>query len=190
MTAIALFGTSADPPTIAHQKILSWLGDRFDLVAVWAADNPYKKEQISLDDRMEMLHLSIVAIESPKNNLQLYPELSDRRTLNTIDRARQIWGDRVKYTLVIGADLVGQICQWYRPEEIFKSVELLIIPRSNHQIADRDLSAIEKLGGKWSIASLDTPNVSSSNYRVEKTNNNISPSVAAYIQQKGLYDRR
>jgi nicotinate-nucleotide adenylyltransferase len=187
MKTIALFGTSADPPTIAHQKILSWLGDRFDLVAVWAADNPYKKEQTSLDDRMEMLRLSIVAIKSPKNNLRLYPELSDRRTLNTIDRAKQIWSDRLEYTLVIGADLVGQICQWYRPEEIFKSIELLIIPRSDYQIAERDLQAIEKLGGKWSISPLDTPNVSSSNYRSQKNNNNISPSVAAYIQQKRLY---
>jgi nicotinate-nucleotide adenylyltransferase len=188
MKTIALFGTSADPPTIAHQKILSWLGDRFDLVAVWAADNPYKKEQISLDDRIEMLRLSIVAIKSSKNNLQLYPELSDQRTLNAIDRARQIWGDRIEYTLVIGADLVGQICQWYCPEEIFKMVELLIIPRSGYLIADQDLHAIEKLGGKWSIASLDTPNISSSNYRSKKNNNNISPSVAAYIQQKRLYD--
>lgn len=32
---IALFGTSADPPTIGHQGILQWLSGRYDVVVVW-----------------------------------------------------------------------------------------------------------------------------------------------------------
>jgi nicotinate-nucleotide adenylyltransferase len=187
---IALFGTSADPPTVGHQSILKWLSYKFDLVAVWAADNPYKNWQISLDDRMEMLRLSIEEINSPKNNLQVYSELSDRRTLNTVNKAIAVWGDRVEYTLVIGADLVRQICHWYRVEEIFKLTNLLVIPRLNYQILVEDLQAIERLGGKWSIANLDTPNVSSSNYRLEEKNEVISPAVTRYIEQKRLYDRQ
>jgi nicotinate-nucleotide adenylyltransferase len=187
---IALFGTSANPPTVGHQNILKWLSDRFDLVAVWAADNPYKHWQISLDDRMEMLRLSIAEINPPKNNLRVYPELSDRRTLNTVNKAIDVWGDQVEYTLVIGADLVQQICNWYRVEEIFKLTTLLIIPRSNYQILVDDLQIIERLGGKWSIANLDTPNVSSSSYRLEEKNEVISPAVARYIEQKRLYDRQ
>ena len=46
---IALFGTSADPPTIAHQKIISWLGSQFDRVAVWAANNPFKVHGAALE---------------------------------------------------------------------------------------------------------------------------------------------
>ena len=42
---IALFGTSADPPTAGHQKILRWLSEGYDRVAVWAADNPFKCHQ-------------------------------------------------------------------------------------------------------------------------------------------------
>ena len=45
MTQIALFGTSADPPSIAHREILRWLCDRYDWVAVWASDNPMKPQQ-------------------------------------------------------------------------------------------------------------------------------------------------
>ena len=41
---IALFGTSADPPTAAHQTILQCLADHYDQVAVWASDNPLKKK--------------------------------------------------------------------------------------------------------------------------------------------------
>lgn len=43
MTRVALFGTSADPPTVGHQAILRWLSEHYDQVAVWAADNPFKK---------------------------------------------------------------------------------------------------------------------------------------------------
>lgn len=33
---VALFGTSADPPTAGHQVVLSWLSEGYDWVAVWA----------------------------------------------------------------------------------------------------------------------------------------------------------
>jgi nicotinate-nucleotide adenylyltransferase len=190
ITKIALFGTSADPPTAGHQTILKWLSDRFDLVVVWAADNPYKEGQIALDDRMEMLRLSIAEIKTRKDNLFVRSELSDRRTINTINKAKEIWGDRVDYTLVIGADLVKQICHWYRAADILQQTRLLVIPRSNYQIAGEDWQEIERLGGKWSIANLHTPNVSSSNYRREKARDAVSPAVATYIKQKGLYDRQ
>ncbi|MGL5832760.1 MAG: nicotinate-nucleotide adenylyltransferase, partial [Waterburya sp.] len=34
MKKIALFGTSADPPTIGHQTILQWLSQHYDHVVV------------------------------------------------------------------------------------------------------------------------------------------------------------
>ena len=55
MTQIALFGTSADPPTSGHQAILLWLSQRFDKVVVWASDNPFKTHQTLLEHRMAML---------------------------------------------------------------------------------------------------------------------------------------
>ncbi|MGB2926426.1 MAG: adenylyltransferase/cytidyltransferase family protein, partial [Limnothrix sp.] len=59
MTQIALFGTSADPPTVGHQSILRWLSEHYDQVAVWAADNPFKEHGATLDQRSEMLELLI-----------------------------------------------------------------------------------------------------------------------------------
>ncbi len=37
---IALFGTSADPPTCGHQALLEGLVAMFPKVATWASDNP------------------------------------------------------------------------------------------------------------------------------------------------------
>ncbi|MGB3262812.1 MAG: adenylyltransferase/cytidyltransferase family protein, partial [Microcoleus sp.] len=55
MQKIALFGTSADPPTAGHKTILSWLSQHFDWVAVWASDNPFKSHSTSLEHRSAML---------------------------------------------------------------------------------------------------------------------------------------
>ncbi|MEY2856531.1 MAG: nicotinic acid mononucleotide adenyltransferase, partial [Cyanobacteriota bacterium] len=55
MKTIALFGTSADPPTIGHQTILQWLSQHYDRIVVWASDNPFKQHQTPLKFRSEML---------------------------------------------------------------------------------------------------------------------------------------
>ncbi|MDJ0680166.1 MAG: adenylyltransferase/cytidyltransferase family protein, partial [Xenococcaceae cyanobacterium MO_167.B52] len=88
---IALFGTSADPPTAGHQTILHWLADNYDLVVVWASDNPFKEHQTTLQHRGKMLQIAIDEIEPKKHNIQLYQSLSDRRTLITVQKAREIW---------------------------------------------------------------------------------------------------
>jgi len=102
MVNIALFGTSADPPTSAHQAILNWLSYHYDHVAVWASDNPFKTHQTPLEHRSTMLRLLIEDISPPRRNISLYQALSSPRTLETVEKARQHWGTQVDFTLVIG----------------------------------------------------------------------------------------
>jgi nicotinate-nucleotide adenylyltransferase len=186
MIKIALFGTSADPPTSGHQNILSWLAQHYDLVLVWASDNPFKEHQTSLKHRTEMLRLAITEIDQP-NKILLQEELSDRRTLITVKKAKEIWGEEAEFTLVIGSDLVKQIVTWYRVEELFAQVKLLIIPRPGYSITKTDLEAISNKGGTYAIASLNSPQVSSTAYRREGDQQVITPAVQNYITQKHLY---
>jgi nicotinate-nucleotide adenylyltransferase len=187
MKTIALFGTSADPPTAGHQIILRWLSYHYDLVVVWASDNPFKNHQASLKQRTQMLHLAIKEIEPPKNNLILCEELSDRRTLITVQKAKAIWGDDVEFTVVIGSDLVAQIRKWYRIEELLQQAQILIVPRPGYTIAQKDLEALASLGGKYAIANLDAPKISSTTYREEKNSDLITSAVQNYITQNNLY---
>jgi nicotinate-nucleotide adenylyltransferase len=188
MEKIALFGTSADPPTIGHQTILQWLSRHYDRVVVWASDNPFKKHQTPLVDRTEMLKLTIAELNLADPNISLYPELSDRRTLITVNKAREKWGEEVEFHLVIGADILEQISSWYRIEELLRQVKILIIPRRGYTIRQQDLAALKQLGGRFAIATLNAPKAASSTYRLQKDQSLITPTVQNYIWQQNLYN--
>ncbi|MBD2410552.1 nicotinic acid mononucleotide adenylyltransferase [Nostoc calcicola FACHB-389] len=185
---IALFGTSADPPTAGHQEILSWLSERYDRVAVWAADNPFKSHQAPLQHRAAMLQLLIVDIDTPRQNIALEQELSSLRTLETVEKAKLRWGDDVELTLVIGSDLLTQLPRWYRIEDLLQEVQLLIVPRPGYVIDESSLEVIQNLGGKMAIASLTGLDISSTAYREHGDSQALTPPVVAYINREHLYE--
>ncbi|HBE18409.1 MAG TPA: nicotinic acid mononucleotide adenylyltransferase [Cyanobacteria bacterium UBA11149] len=187
MKNIALFGTSADPPTAAHQAIMRWLANRYDWVAVWASNNPFKSHQTSLEHRHEMLGLLIGEIETPRQNIRVYEELSSSRSLETVGKAKEIWVNGEQFILVIGADLVTQMPRWYRIGELLQEVELLVVPRLGYEIKERDLEELRQLGATVAIADLNAPPVSSTAYRENGDRDALTPPVAEYIYQAQLY---
>ena len=193
MKEIALFGTSADPPTTGHQAIISWLCESFDWVAVWAADNPLKAgQQTPLKHRAAMLQLAIEEIAATRDNLGFYPELSNPRTLETVRRARSFWPD-ASFCLAIGSDLVRQIPRWYRAEDLLGQVGLLVVPRPGYAIAAADLERLRQLGTSVAIAPVEPPRVSSSAYRQHRDKiapgepQPLPPVVRSYIHREQLY---
>jgi nicotinate-nucleotide adenylyltransferase len=189
MKKIALFGTSADPPTIGHQTILQWLSQHYDWVVVWASDNPFKQDQTPLEYRSQMLQLAIRELRL--KNAKVYPELSDRHTLVTVQKAREQWSKNLEvdleFSLVIGADILPQIHNWYRSQELLAQVKVLIIPRPGYAIKEADLTALKNLGGEYAIATLNAPRISSSAYRLQKDESIVAPNVRDYIKQWNLY---
>lgn len=188
MEKIALFGTSADPPTVGHQAILHWLAQHYDRVVVWASDNPFKQQQTPLQDRTRMLQLAIDDLDFSSRNISLHPELSDRYTLITVNKAREKWGQDVEFSLVIGSDIVPQITDWYRSEELLTKVKILIVPRPGYKISEAELRSLTQAGREFAIAALNAPEVSSSTYRLEKDRSLVSPTVRNYIRQNNLYN--
>jgi nicotinate-nucleotide adenylyltransferase len=183
---IALFGTSADPPSIGHQQILQWLDHHYDRTIVWVSDNPFKTHQASLRDRIAMMELTIAAIQA--HTITIHPELSNPRTINTVEQAKQIWQD-ANFSLVIGGDLVPQLPTWYRSQDLLSQVNLLVVPRQGVAIDQADIDRLITMGTEVAIApeSTSIPNVSSSDYRNNGNSSVIIPTVAAYIQRESLY---
>lgn len=186
MKQIALFGTSADPPTVGHQSIIEWLAGLYDYVAVWASDNPFKHHQSTLAERQQMLALLVQDSQQRCQHLDLHPELSDTKTLRTVQKAQQIW-PQAELTLVVGSDVVPTLSHWYGVEALFQQVKLLLLGRPDTQLQSSDLKDIERLGARFSIANFQGPPVSSSHYRHTGDINDVPPTIAAYIQHHHLY---
>jgi nicotinate-nucleotide adenylyltransferase len=188
MVQIALFGTSADPPTTGHQAIVEWLANRFDLVAVWAADNPFKSGQTPLLHRQAMLALLLDTAGPCYSNVRLCPHLSDARSLNSVHLAKKNWPD-AQLILVVGSDVLNSLPSWYRIDELLKAVSLQIVPRPGFPVDGKDLEALKVLGAQLSVADdFIGPDVSSTAYRQTKTKTVMIPAIAAYIRDHRLYD--
>ncbi len=187
-TRVALFGTSADPPHVGHQSILNWLAHEFDQVAVWAAENPFKANQSPLSDRAEMLRLLIATLPDA-GRIGVYQSLSDRYSIHSIARARQIWPNAT-FSLVVGADLVSQLPQWYKATEIFDQVEILVFPRPGYTIQGPALYALQQQAKVTIAQPPQQYNIASSRYRTAECNqvpDDLPPVIRDYISEHHLY---
>lgn len=187
MIRVALFGTSADPPTAGHLAILHWLSQHYDWVAVWAADNPFKSHQTPLEHRSQMLRLLVEEMQPRRQNVGVHPELSSYRTLETVEKAKQRWGEGVDLTLVIGSDLIEQLPRWYQVKDLLQQVRLLVVPRPGYEMENDKIEGLRRLGGKIAIADFTGLDVSSTAYRKNRNTKIVTPSIEAYIHQQHLY---
>lgn len=183
---LALFGTSADPPTTGHLAVLHWLTQHFDHVAVWASDNPFKAHPATLAHRTAMLRLLIYELHLPAEKIQVYPELSYPRTFVTIEQAQSRWV-AAELTLVVGADLASQLPRWWRAADLLQKVDLLVIPRLGYTVSAADVEQLRQMGARVTIAELTPPPVSSTQYREQGSSATIIPEVQAYIDREQLY---
>ena len=135
-----------------------------------------------------MMELTIAAIQPPAQTISLHPEISNPRTINTVEQARQIL-PHANFSLVIGGDLVPQLPTWYRAQDLLNQVKLLVVPRQSVTIFPEDIDRLVNMGTEVAIApsSISIPDVSSSDYRNNGNSSVIIPTVAAYIQQESLY---
>lgn len=187
MLTIALFGTSADPPTAGHQQILNWLSYQYDDVWVWASDNPFKQHQTPLEHRAAMLSLLIADIQPPRYNIHCDQRLSSPRALVTVERAQERWPG-ANFTLVVGSDLMGKVLSWYKAETLLRQVKLLVIPRPGYAIDTDAATRLREAGATVAIADMTGLPVSSTTYRQERDPTTITPPVQAYIHKEQLYE--
>jgi nicotinate-nucleotide adenylyltransferase len=162
VATIALFGTSADPPTQGHRALLEGLLARYPLVATWASDNPLKHHGAPLAARTALLQALVTAIDNPR--LQVVPELSSPWTVETLARARQRWPQALP-VFVVGSDLLPQIPRWHRAETWLPGCRLAVVPRRGWPVLPDDLRALEQSGAQLELLPLEIPASASSALR-------------------------
>ncbi|MFM7086892.1 MAG: nicotinate-nucleotide adenylyltransferase [Cyanobium sp.] len=159
---IALFGSSADPPTHGHRALLQGLLRYYPQVATWASDNPLKQHTAPLPLRMALLQALVEAIGDPR--LQLVQELSSPWTVETLERARQLWPGR-EPVIVIGADLAAQVPRWRQAAQWLQGCRVAIVPRAGWTLQPHSLEQLRQRGARLELLDLVVPASASSGVR-------------------------
>jgi nicotinate-nucleotide adenylyltransferase len=195
---ICLFGGTFDPVHHGHLIVARAIAEAkgFLRVTLVPANNPPHKPppQASAADRLAMLKLAIEA-----DGLFDLCDLELNRsgpsyTLDTLKALRQRWGQATLHW-VIGADMLGELRQWHRVEEVLELANLLVAdrpakaPRAAHPSL-QETRVLRPVPGEF----LHTPliDISSSDIRARVREGKpirylVPQAVARYIAEHNLY---
>jgi len=184
INSIALFGTSADPPTLGHKALLRELTKIFPKVITWASDNPDKDHQIPLIKRAQLLRILVKKISHPR--LELVQELSSPRTIHTLKKAFKLWPE-ASFSFVIGSDLAIQIPTWLNAKSILNKAKIAIAVRDGWPISDNQIEDIKKLGGEIELLPFNIPESSSSKFRERPQEKLVPTEIIPLLLKENLY---
>ena len=184
LQSIALFGTSADPPTIGHKKILEELSKIFSYTVSYASDNPQKKHKEDISTRSFLLRTLIEDLNNPK--ILFNQDISSQWTIESIKKCKEIY-NYTQIDFVIGSDLITEIFSWKNFNKIIKEVSFFIIKREGYPIESNTLRIMEKHRINFEISSLNIPNSSSSMARLKSNYSNLPKSIINLVKKNNLY---
>ena len=182
---IALFGTSADPPTIGHKKILEELSNIYSLIVTYASDNPKKKHKENISFRKLLLKTLIKDINNPK--IIFNQKISSPWAIESIEECKRIYTFK-KIDFVIGSDLINEFFLWKNFNKIIHEVKLLIIKREGYPIESNTLKMLEANKVIFEISSLNIPNISSSMIRSNSNYSDLPKSLIDIVKKNNLYE--
>ena len=181
---LALFGTSADPPTAGHRALLAGLANHYGQVATWASDNPLKQHGAPLALRAELLQALVNDLADPR--VELVQSLSSPRALETLERAEALWPGR-ELVFVVGGDLAAQVPRWYRAEELLRRCRLAVVPRQGFTLETEAIEALRQLGGRPEVLDLPIPATASSAVRARPDPAQLPAAVWDELLKHNLY---
>ena len=181
---IAIFGTSADPPTIGHKKILEELSKIYSVTITYASNNPKKKHKEDISIRSLLLKTLIEDLNNPK--IIFNQTISSQWAIQSIKKCKNIYESN-KLDFVIGSDLIEDICSWKNFDKIIKEVSFLIIKREGYPIKSNAMQMLETYKVNFEISSLNIPNISSSMVRLNTNYSNLPKSLIDIVKKNNLY---
>jgi len=183
--SIALFGTSADPPTIGHKKILEELSRIYDLTISYVSNNPSKKHKEDISIRSYLLKTLIEELNNPKTLFN--QSVSSQWAIKSIRKCKRIY-EFNNLDFVIGSDLIKDIFHWKDFDKIIEEVSFFIILREGYPVESNTLKMLENYSVKFKISSIKIPNISSSKFRLNFNYSNLPTSLIDFVKNNNLYE--
>ena len=183
--SIALFGTSADPPTIGHKKILEELSKIYAFTISYVSNNPQKKHIEDISIRSHLLKTLIDDLDNPK--ILFNQKISSQWAVESIKKCKEIYKFN-NLDFVIGSDLIKDIFYWKNFDKIILEVSFFIILREGYPVESNTLKMLETYDVKFKISSIKIPNISSSKLRSNFNYSNLPTSLIDIVKKNNLYE--
>ena len=183
--SIALFGTSADPPTIGHKKILEELSKIFALTISYVSNNPNKRHKEDISIRSYLLKTLVENLDDPK--ILFNQRVSSQWAVESIKKCKKIYESN-NLDFVIGSDLIKDIFYWKNFDKIIKEVSFFIILREGYPVESNTLKMLETHKVKFKISTIKIPNISSSKFRLNSNYSNLPTSLVDIVKKNNLYE--
>ena len=183
--SIALFGTSADPPTIGHKKILEELSKIYAFTISYVSNNPKKKHIEDISIRSHLLKTLIDDLDNPK--ILFNQKISSQWAVESIKKCKEIYKFN-NLDFVIGSDLIKDIFYWKNFDKIILEVSFFIILREGYPIESNTLKMLETYRVKFKVSTIKTPNISSSKFRLNFNCSNLPSSLIDIVKKNNLYE--
>jgi len=183
--SIALFGTSADPPTIGHKKILEELSKIYAFTVSYVSNNPNKNHKEDISIRSHLLKTLIEDLDNPK--ILFNQNVSSQWALNSIKKSKEIY-EFNNLDFVNGSDLIKDIFHWKNFDKIILEVSFFIIVREGYPIESSTLNMLETYRVKFKISTIKIPNISSSKLRSNFNYSNLPTSLIDIVKKNNLYE--
>ena len=183
--SIALFGTSADPPTIGHKKILEELSKIYAFTISYVSNTPQKKHIEDISIRSHLLKTLIDDLDNPK--ILFNQKISSQWAVESIKKCKEIYKFN-NLDFVIGSDLIKDIFYWKNFDKIILEVSFFIILREGYPVESNTLKMLETYKVKFKISTIKTPNISSSNFRLNFNCSNLPSSLIDIVKKNNLYE--
>ena len=183
--SIALFGTSADPPTIGHKKILEELSKIYAFTISYVSNNPQKKHIEDISIRSHLLKTLIDDLDNPK--ILFNQKISSQWAIESIKKCKEIYKFN-NLDFVIGSDLIKDIFYWKNFDKIILEVSFFIILREGYPVESNTLKMLETYRVKFKISTIKTPNISSSKFRLNFNCSNLPSSLIDIVKKNKLYE--
>jgi nicotinate-nucleotide adenylyltransferase len=185
LKSVALFGTSADPPTIGHKKILEELSKIYDFTISYVSNNPNKKHKEDISIRSHLLKTLIEDLDNPK--ILFNQRLSSKWAVESIKKCKKIY-EFNNLDFVIGSDLIKDIFSWKNFDKIVKEVSFFIILREGYPVKSNTIKMLETYKVKFRISDTKIPNISSSKFRLNFNYSNLPTSLIDIVKKNNLYE--
>ena len=188
---IGIVGGTFDPPHFGHLAIANAATEALQLTEVRfvVANDPWQK---SGGQRVTAAKMRLKMVQALVGEAEKFV-VSDREirrggpsyTIDTIKELHEESKEKIRISLILGADAAGGLGSWYRAEELRQMVQIVVADRA---WSDRDVPK----GWRFQRLEMESIDISSSTIRERVSEGKtirdlVGEPVNSFIENSGLY---